>query len=65
MFAELEKALSEQHCFVNGCWHTKYANIPNLNVLASSTNGTSGIGLYKGQKVYWTGSKQSFKVERA
>lgn len=65
MFAELEKALFEQHCYMNGCWQTNYANIPNLNLLASATNGTSGIGIYKGQRVYWTGDKHGFKVERA
>lgn len=65
MFVELEKSLTEQHCFINGCWQTKYANILNLNVLATSTNGTSGIGLYKGQRVHWTGNTQGFKVERA
>ena len=38
----------------NGCLGTNYENIPGLVVKASSTNGTSGLGIYYGKPVYWS-----------
>ena len=50
---KLAASLKVSHKFENGCWFTEYSNIPNLSVHASSTNGTSGLGLYGRNKVYW------------
>jgi len=38
---------------VNGCLITDYASIPHLQIKASDTNGTSGIGIWYGKRVYW------------
>lgn len=66
MFDELATLLQQHHYKNhNGCWLTDYMKIPSLVVHASDTNGTSGIGLYKGSKVYWTmNSDNSFTVTR-
>ena len=37
----------------NGCLLTEYDKVAGLKVKASSTNGTSGIGTYRGARVYW------------
>lgn len=37
----------------NGCLITEYSRIPGLRVKASDTNGTSGIGVWDGVRVYW------------
>lgn len=37
----------------NGCLWTDYSSIRGLKVQASTTNGTSGIGVYRGHRVYW------------
>lgn len=52
---------------VNGVWWTEYRNIPGLTVLASTTNGTSGIGRWHGRKVYWSHNhaQNLFTVEQA
>lgn len=65
---KLAEQLKTQHYKnVNGCWVTDYHNIPGLKVLASSTNGTSGIGRYQGSKLYWYfhHPTQEFQIERA
>lgn len=38
----------------HGCLVTHYDRIPGLCVHASTTNGTSGIGIYKRKRVYWS-----------
>lgn len=38
---------------VNKCLCTDYARIAGLTVKASTTNGTSGLGVYRGLSVYW------------
>lgn len=58
MLTDLEKTvlaacLKEHHKFVNGCWFTEYKKINQLIVHASTTNGTTGLGTYKGKPVYW------------
>jgi hypothetical protein len=54
-FDVLAKLLLAQHGMnENGCILTRYENIPNLTLLASSTNGTSGIGKWGKIKVYWS-----------
>lgn len=37
----------------HGCLVTHYSRIPALCLLASTTNGTSGIGRFRGKKVHW------------
>ena len=37
----------------NGCLVTDYKNIRWLKLLASSTNGTSGIAVYMNRKVFF------------
>ena len=54
MFERLAELLRLNHGKnANGCLCTNYANIPGLKLLASTTNGTSGLGRYRGRKVYW------------
>lgn len=54
MFQELAEQL-EQNYGVNGhgCLRTNYSQIPSLKVRATTTSGTSGIGIYKGRRVHW------------
>jgi hypothetical protein len=47
------RLLSEYGKNENGCIRTDYAKIAGLRVKASSTNGTSGLGVYRGTAVYW------------
>ena len=60
---ELAKQLAANHGFVNGCWRTTYRFIKGLKLLASDTNGTSGIGVYQGRKLYWDKQGDVFVVE--
>lgn len=53
MFPELSIKLRDAHKFINGVWVTAYTQIPGLIVQATTTNGTSGIGTYKGVRVRW------------
>ncbi len=48
----------------SGCLYTDYARIPNFKILASTTNGTSGIGKWHGRKVYFYKNGFEFVVER-
>jgi hypothetical protein len=66
MFQELALLLQQYHYRNrNGCWLTDYMMIPSLVVHASTTNGTSGLGVYKGNKVYWSmNPDNSFTVTR-
>lgn len=57
--------LRENHVFVNGCWHTQYGKIPGFKLLASTTNGTSGLAMFRGRKVYFYGDENGFTVEPA
>lgn len=50
MLADL---LKRNHGKVNGCWRTNYAAITGLRLLASTTNGTSGLAMWNGRKVYF------------
>jgi hypothetical protein len=49
----------------NGVWLTDYSKIKGLRVSASTTNGTSGIGTYRGRKCYWcyNHTTQQFEIE--
>ena len=49
----LAKLLKANHRFLNGCWDTLYANIRGFKILASTTNGTSGIGKWQGREIYF------------
>lgn len=54
-YAQLAKLLLANHGKnKNGVLLTEYSNIPGLKVKASTTNGTSGTGVWDGQKVYWS-----------
>ena len=61
---ELAKALEENH-HRDSCLYTDYNKITGLTLLATSTNGTSGTGRYKGQKYYWNRDSKTgkFNVE--
>jgi hypothetical protein len=52
-FSALAQRLLAEHRNVNGCWFTNYARIEGLKVKASDTNGTSGLGTFRGVPVYW------------
>lgn len=55
MFDKLASELAKNRVISpDGCMDTVYENIRGLNLLASSTNGTSGIGIYQKRRVYWT-----------
>jgi len=63
----LANALKENHYLNgNGCLVTDYHKIKGLKVLASTTNGTSGIGMYRKEKLYWFLSHvtQVFEIEK-
>jgi hypothetical protein len=45
--------LLANHGKVNDCLQTNYKAISGLKLQASTTNGTSGIGRYRGMRVYW------------
>jgi uncharacterized protein YjaZ len=61
--------LLKQHHYrnKNGCWVTDYHKIAGLNLLASTTNGTSGIGKWQGRRVHWffNDSTKQFEVAPA
>jgi len=61
----LATKLAENHYFHNGCQYTDYSKIEGLTVKASTTNGTSGIADYHGQKVYFCLEGCEFNVEPA
>ena len=66
MLSNLSKLLQHHHYLhPNGYWVTDYHLIPHLRVLATTTNGTSGIGRYRGTKVYWSLNHRTsvFEVE--
>jgi hypothetical protein len=66
MLETLARLLKQHHGLnENGCWLTDYAKIPKLRILASTTNGTSGTGLYHGRRVYWwhNDKTQTFETE--
>jgi hypothetical protein len=50
---QLANELMANHAKENGCLVTHYGRISGLKVLASTTNGTSGLGVYRGSRVYW------------
>lgn len=63
----LADELSANHYFnANGCWVTDYHKIKGLDLRASTTNGTSGTGKYRGHSVYWhyDHTAKVFTVER-
>ena len=62
----LARLLKKYHVKINHCWQTTYTKIVGLEVLASTTNGTSGIGVWDNRKVYWYYDYkiQTFYVER-
>jgi len=67
MFEQLAKLLKQHHYKNgNGCWLTDYAKIGGLRILASDTNGTSGLAMWRRCKVYFyfDHPTQLFKVER-
>lgn len=64
---ELALRLAAEHQKANGCWYTRYDRIVGLEVLASDTNGTSGIGRVRGiGEVFWSRDHRTgeFHVER-
>jgi hypothetical protein len=55
IYTELSGHLKKNHGLnKNGVLLTDYSKINGLDVHASSSNGTSGLGKYKGHKVYWS-----------
>jgi hypothetical protein len=65
MLTHLEELLSINHTN-QPVKHTKYQNIQNFKILSSTTNGTSGIGLFHNQKVYfhYNYTQNKFIVEK-
>ena len=62
--AQLSTLLRQNHYRnANGCLVTDYHKIPGLKVLASTTNGTSGIGRYNGVRVYWSLNDRTSEYE--
>lgn len=62
---ELARQLEANHVRNTGCLHTRYERISGLRVKASTTNGTSGIGVWRGSRVYWCRENDgSFTVTR-
>lgn len=54
MYDTLAASLLKAHGMnEHGCLLTDYASIQGLIVQASTTNGTSGLGRYRGRSVYW------------
>lgn len=64
MLAEL---LRINHRFNGSVWLTEYSNIKGLKLLASTTNGTSGLGIWNRRRVYWSydWKTQRFCIEPA
>ena len=61
----LANLLKQNYGKVNGCLHTNYAAIKGLELLASTTNGTSGLAMWRGRKVYfYQNANGDFVVER-
>jgi hypothetical protein len=61
----LAKLLKENHYFnKHGVWLTDYSKIRGFKILASTTNGTSGTGMWRGHKVYFHQKGNNFVVER-
>ena len=50
---ELARLLAAAHGPVRGIWRTDYASIRGLRLRATTTNGTSGLGVYRGRSVHW------------
>lgn len=65
MITQLEELLSINHT-KEPVPHTKYQNIPKFKIISSTTNGTSGIGLFRNQKVYfhYNYTQNKFIVEK-
>jgi hypothetical protein len=65
MLTQLEELLSINHT-KEPTRHTKYQNIPKFKIISSTTNGTSGIGLFHNQKVYfhYNYTQNKFIVEK-
>lgn len=67
LFSGLAALLRDNHYLhKNGSWVTDYHKIRGLKVLASTTNGTSGIGRYGGVRVYWYFNHKlaAFEIEK-
>lgn len=65
MITQLEELLIINHSNTP-VQHTKYQNIQDFKIISSTTNGTSGIGLFRKQKVYfhYNYTQNKFIVEK-
>ena len=64
MFETLASMLKINHKKEGGCWLTHYANIPNFELLSSTTNGDSGIAMFNGIKIYFNLCGEKWYIER-